>query len=240
MCDVDAYVLLRCCARDPLELMRSILSLIGESLEGRSTDLCRQHLSRQMLRSEPIQASLLPPSKEVAPSSFERTRRRNRRRPGSVTFVPPLSALWGPLSPQPNAVKPISWLTQRGVFFTSVLSSQTGLSEEPALACWTPSYWQVGLTQLSEPRITDSLCQTLRLQRQWLLSVCELLVYLTDSARVNLSCFWCILYIRSICLTFKQKKNKAWDIYCTYTTKQWDCNGKCEKPLVLRMLKVID
>lgn len=76
--------------------------------------------------------------------------RRNRelRRGGSVTVVPPLSALVGlrPLSP----CGPVSWLRQRGVFSAClpvVLLSRTSLSDEPGLVCWKASDWQRGLTK---------------------------------------------------------------------------------------------
>lgn len=80
-----------------------VVSLTNEASEGRSADLYREHLLKQLGRSGRWQTTSSPLADEVAPLSFEVEGETGRElsRAGSVTVVPPLSALLGlcPLSP---------------------------------------------------------------------------------------------------------------------------------------------
>lgn len=81
-----------------------VMSPPGEPSEGCGTDLCDEQLLQHLCRSSQRQAASVPPvCRELASASFEVEGESNQswRRVGSVTFVPPLSALWGCCSLSP-------------------------------------------------------------------------------------------------------------------------------------------
>lgn len=110
ICDVDADVLLR------LELMCFVLSLICESPEGRGADLRRQHLSRQMRRSE--QTNKFAASARRLPRRPLKGSEEEPKATGISNICPTLVCPLGPLCPRRPCGQAYQLVWRSGVCFS--------------------------------------------------------------------------------------------------------------------------
>lgn len=163
---------------------RFVVSPTSEASEGRSSDLRREHLLNQLGGRGRWQKSL-PIREEVALLSFEVEGETGLelRRMGSVTVIPPLSALLGlyPLSPCGPTYQ-LVWRSRVCFLPVSLWCywARQVLSEEPAVVCWKASDWQLGLTKLSQASITDSHCPSEREITETVTAACLCAACLSD------------------------------------------------------------